>query len=40
MTAIVSATLTHSSAACAPAPLAPYITVGMPAAAMKAASAQ
>jgi hypothetical protein len=40
VTATLSSTPTHSSTACAPSPLAPNITVGMPAAAMKAASAQ
>ena len=39
-TASVSARLTHSSMACAPSPPGPNRTVGMPAAAMKAASAQ
>ena len=39
-TASVSDRLTHSSVACAPSPPGPNITVGMPAAAMNAASAQ
>src|SRR5690242_4810183 len=40
VTVSVSDRLTHSSTAWAPSPLGPNITVGMPAAAMKAASAQ
>ena len=39
-TAPVSDRLTHSSSACAPSPPGPNITVGIPADAMKAASAQ
>ena len=39
-TASVELRLTHSSVACAPSPAGPNITVGMPAAAMNAASAQ
>lgn len=39
-TATVSVMLTHSSTAWAPSPLGPNMTVGIPAAAMNAASAQ
>ncbi len=38
--AVVAAMLTHSTAACAPSPAGPNTTVGIPAAAMKAESAQ